>query len=89
MMLNGSLFSNARWGELQTFFAAGNPPLILVLLAMNTFFIVFWRIKRSNAKYRLRPFTALFVQFSLIAANFCVMFQDGLFSIATAIKHMI
>jgi hypothetical protein len=88
-MLNGSLISNTRWDDLHSFFTAGNPPLILVLLAMNTFFIVFWHIKRANAKYRLRPMTSLFVQFSLIIVNFFVMFQKEFFDAAMALKRLV
>ena len=88
-MLNGSLFANTRWGDLHSFFTAGNPPLILVLLAMNTFFIVFWHIRRANAKYRMQPMTALIIQFSLIAVNFCVMFQKEFLDAAMALKRMV
>jgi hypothetical protein len=88
-MLNGSVVQNARWGELQAFFAAGNPPLILVLLAMNTVFIVILKLRQTKSQYRMRTSTALLVQCALIAVNGFVMFHKEAIDAALMAKHML
>jgi hypothetical protein len=77
-MLDGKLIYSARWNELYAFFAAGNPPLVLVLLALNTAFLVYFIIRRIRSKHPTRPTTAYMLQGLLIASNFIVMFQKDI-----------
>jgi hypothetical protein len=88
-MLNGNIIQNARWGDLQAFFAAGNPPLILVLLAMNTVLIVFLKLRQAKSQSRMRNSTALFVQMALIALNGFVMFHKEALDAAWAARHIL
>jgi hypothetical protein len=73
-MLDPDLFYAARWDELYRFFAAGNPPLALQLLLINTVFLIFFMIRRWRGKMRMRSQTAYVIQGLLIAANATLMF---------------
>lgn len=74
-MLDPKLFYAARWGELYQFFAAGNPPLVLQLLLINTVFLVFFIVRRARNRSPLRSQAAYVVQAVLIAANAMLMFS--------------
>jgi hypothetical protein len=82
-------FKNARWGELYSFFAQGNPPLVLQLLLLNTVFLGFIVYRRATAKYHMRKSSALIFQAFLIAINLVFMFQKETFNAAMAVKQFI
>jgi hypothetical protein len=72
--LDPKLFYAARWGDLYQFFAAGNPPLVLQLLLVNTAVLIYFIIRRWRGKTRLQSKTAYVIQGLLIAANATLMF---------------
>ncbi|MGB8312861.1 MAG: hypothetical protein WCE69_00065, partial [Aestuariivirga sp.] len=56
------LFREARWDELYAFFAAGNPPLVLQLLVLNTIVFMVFMLRRMRGVRTLRSETASMVQ---------------------------
>ncbi len=88
-MINIDHFKNARWGELYSFFAAGDPPLVLQLLALNTLFLAFFIVQKVRAKIKIRNSTIFFVQAVLILSNCAVMFQKEAYDAAMALKNVI
>jgi hypothetical protein len=89
MMFDFEHFKNARWGELYAFFAAGNPPLALQLLILNTVFLMFLVIRKIKTKYHMRRSTSLAVQALLVMANVAVMFQQDTFKAIGKIMQLI
>jgi hypothetical protein len=77
-LFDPDLIWRAPWHELYAFFAAGNPPLILQLLGLNTIFFVIYCFRAAHTKYALRAGAAFAVQFLLISANAVLMFQRQL-----------
>jgi hypothetical protein len=88
-MFNFEHFKNARWGDLYAFFAAGNPPLALQLMMLNTAFLGFMIYRKLSRKYKVRRSTTLALQFFLIAANLVLMFQKDALNVAQTIKQII
>ena len=76
-MLSLENFKNARWQDVYTFFVAGDPPLIVVLLIINTIFLVLFVYKNARDKGRSHT-TSYKVQALLIIANGLIMFQPQL-----------
>jgi hypothetical protein len=72
-----SMFERARWGELHRFFTDGNPPLILLLLALNTIFLMIYVYRKVKAKHKMHPNTVYAVQIILIGCNFAVAFNKA------------
>lgn len=71
------IFFEAHWDELYAFFSKGNPPLLVVLLAINTIVFILFMVRRMRGKSALRPETASAVQTLLLAANmFAIFFED-------------
>jgi hypothetical protein len=77
-MFNTENFYNARWQDLYQFFAAGEPPLMLKLLAINTLFFVIYIMRRAKGRQSMRANTAYMVQGVLIAVNICLMFAPNI-----------
>lgn len=75
------LFQRARWHELYNFFAAGDPPMVTRILAINTIFLVLYIVRNARAKKKTSTSNSLVVQSFLILANFVVMFQPQYLSI--------
>lgn len=69
----------ADWDGLFRFFAAGNPPLMLQLLAVNTIFFIAFLVRNATAKHRVANKSAPIVQSFLIAANVALVFQGDAF----------
>jgi hypothetical protein len=69
-------FQHADWDGLYRFFASGNPPLALQLLALNTVFFVLYLFHNARAKHPMRRSSAQAVQGLLIAANVAVLFRQ-------------
>ena len=70
------LFQRARWSEFYIFFAKGDPPLVALLLCLNTIFFVLWILRRMRGASTLRRETAIIVQSLLIFANFALVFHE-------------
>ena len=77
-MFDTKLLYNARWQDLYAFFAAGEPPLMLKLLAINTLFFVIYIMRRAKGRQSMRASTAYMVQGVLIAVNICLMFAPNM-----------
>jgi hypothetical protein len=75
-MFNTELFWNARWGELYQYLTQGNPPLIAILLAINTIFFMVYLMRRATKRHRMRASTVYFVQGMVVAANAFVLFRE-------------
>ena len=56
------LFQRANWSEIYYFFAKGNPPLAVLLLALNTVFFIYWIVRRMRGARAMRSETAIIVQ---------------------------
>jgi hypothetical protein len=88
-MLNPDIVYNARWQDLYTFFAAGNPPLALQLMVINTIILTWYVIRRARGKQPLHAQTAFIIQGILIAANVMIMFAPSVLNTARMMRHMI
>jgi hypothetical protein len=75
-MFDLDLLWNARWEELYLFMVAGDPPLIQILLGINTVFFILFLFRRASARHRMRPSTVYFVQGAMILANAFALFRD-------------
>lgn len=73
------IFWEAHWDELWAFFSRGNPPLLVVLLAINTVFFILFLIRRMRGKHSIRPEMASTVQSILLAANMFAIFYEEIF----------
>jgi hypothetical protein len=82
------LFQRANWSEIYFFFARGNPPLAVVLLALNTVFFIYWIVRRMRGARAMRSETAIIVQALLLGSNLVIMFKDD-FERATNIGYYI
>jgi hypothetical protein len=73
------IFWEAHWDELYAFFSKGNPPLLVILLAINTAVFIYFIFRRMRGKSSLRPETASTVQTLLLAANMFAIFYEDIF----------
>jgi hypothetical protein len=78
VMLDPELFYAAPWGELYRFFVAGNPPLALQLLIINTAILVFFVVRRLRRRTAVGSQSASVIQIFLIVANATLMFAPQL-----------
>ena len=69
------LFHRARWDQAYDFLAAGDPPMVFRLLAINTVFVIFYIVRRARVSSSMRPETMIQVQVFLILANCLILFQ--------------
>jgi hypothetical protein len=69
------LFQRARWDQAFDYLAAGDPPMIFRLLAINTIFVIFYIIRKAKTEHKLRQSTVVQVQGLLVAANLLILFQ--------------
>jgi hypothetical protein len=84
-MLDPELFYAAPWGQLYQFFTAGEPPLALRLLLINTVFLVFFVVRRARSRSPMGSQTTNVTQGLLIAANVLLMFAPDLFQNTSAL----
>jgi hypothetical protein len=82
-------FKNARWDELYLFLAHGNPPLILILLGINTLFFIVYIIRRASKRQRMRASTVYFVQGAVVMANAFVLFREDAYRYAMMMKGIL
>lgn len=68
----------AHFDELYAFFAKGDPPLAVQLLALNTIFLMIVVIRRMRGAPTLRRETSIVVQSMLIFANAVIMFREDI-----------
>lgn len=72
------LLHRARWDQAFNFLAAGDPPMIFRLLAINTLFLMFYVIRRAKVKQRMRDSTVMQVQVLLVLANVMILMQSDI-----------
>jgi hypothetical protein len=75
---NLDLFWNAPWDDFYQFLTMGNPPLLLMLLGVNTIFLLFYVTRKARQSPHLRPATLYWVQALMVAANVFVVFQKDI-----------
>jgi hypothetical protein len=88
-MLNPELIANAPWHEFYGFFLKGNPPLIVLLLAMNTVFFILFVIRRIRGRQTFRASTAYIIQGMVVLSNFLVIYHTQIFQFAKSTSRMI
>lgn len=88
-MLNPELITHAPWHEFYGFFLKGNPPLIVLLMAMNTVFFILFVIRRIRGKQTFRASTAYIIQGLVVLSNFFVIYHSQIFQFAKSTRSMI
>jgi hypothetical protein len=82
------LFQQARWQELSDFFAAGEPPMVFRILAINTILLIVFAIRKARTKTTKQSSNAIVVQALLIIINCIVMFQPQYFPINNSVGNL-
>lgn len=77
-MLTLDQFRSARWDEIYLFLMNGNPPLILILLGINTLFFALFIVRSATKRHKLRASTVYFVQGAVIMANAFALFREDI-----------
>jgi hypothetical protein len=88
-MLSPELIERTPWHEFYAFFLKGNPPLIVLLLIVNTVFFILFVARRMRGKHSFRPSTAYTVQGMVILANALVIYHAEIFKYAKAASSLI
>ena len=83
------LFVNAPWDDFYQFLTMGSPSLLLVLLGLNTMFLLFFATRKARHSPRLRPATLYWVQTFMVAANAFVIFQKDIIHYVMLAKGII
>jgi hypothetical protein len=76
--LDLDLFFNAPWDDFYNFLTMGSPSLLLILLGLNTVFLLFFATRKARHSPRLRPATLYWMQAFMVAANGFVIFQKDI-----------
>jgi hypothetical protein len=79
MFLIGNL-DRIKWDDFYRFFMEGNPPVILLLLGLNAFFLVLYIRRKMTEKRKMHPKTVLTTQLLVIGCNFAVAFSPSFLS---------
>lgn len=74
------LLNRTRWDQAYDFLAAGDPPMMLRILGINTLFLIFYMIRRSQGSFPMKQFTVIQVQALLLLANALILFQRDVVS---------
>jgi hypothetical protein len=56
---------------------AGDPPLIVQLLVLNTICAIIWLTARTLGRRRIRPITFRLMQFGFLALNVVILMNPG------------
>lgn len=75
-MLTIDQIRSARWDEIYLFLTHGNPPLILIILGLNTIFLMLYVVRRATKRHSMRASTLYFVQGAVLVANALVLFRE-------------
>jgi hypothetical protein len=86
---NLNLFWSAPWEDFYQFLTMGNPSLLLLLLGVNTIFLLFFVTRRARQSRRLRPATLYWVQAMMMATNLFVVFQKDVINYLMTAKGII
>jgi hypothetical protein len=76
--LDLDLFFNAPWDDFYLFLTMGSPSLLLILLGLNTVFVLMFATRKAWHSPRLRPATLYWAQAFMVAANGFVIFQKDI-----------
>lgn len=88
-MLTLDQIRSARWGEMYLFLTTGNPPLLLILLGINTLFFILYLVRRATKRNRLRASTVYFVQAAVVVANAIVLVGDEAVRFVMTMRNII
>ncbi len=88
-MLTLDQIRSARWAEIYLFLTNGNPPLILVLLGLNTIFLLLFMVRRATKRHTMRASTIYFVQGVMIATNAFVLFREDIIRSVMMLKGVL
>ncbi|MFN0193606.1 MAG: hypothetical protein ACKVP5_16810 [Aestuariivirga sp.] len=66
------------WNEFYRILSAGDPPLALQLLVVNTIFFIYFVVRRMRGATSMRREVATTVQGLMLFANVAVLFEDQL-----------
>lgn len=69
-------FENAPWHQISDTLMSGSPPIIVLMLGLNTLVFCFFVARRVKGVPALRDKAALQVEILLIIANVLVLFQS-------------
>jgi hypothetical protein len=88
-MFNLDVIRAARWDELYLFLTHGNPPVIVILLGLNTLFFIIYLVRRANQRHRLRQSTVYMVQGLVIFANAFILFREDAVRLVMSLKGIL
>jgi hypothetical protein len=86
---NLNLFWSAPWEDFYQFLTMGSPSLLLLLLGVNTIFLLFFVTRKARQSPRLRPATLYWAQAMMVSANLVVVFQKDVISYLMTTKGII
>jgi hypothetical protein len=86
-MFYNSIAVQSQWQMFKTFFLSGEPPLVVQLLILNTFFFIYLLYKRVKRKPSGPSAMINNLQLLLIGANLLVVMQGDIF--ATTWEHIV
>lgn len=72
----------AQWAEFSAYFLAGNPPLIVQLLVLNTVFLVYIITRRIRSKPMRGSGAINTMQLVLISTNLLLVVQSDLLALS-------
>jgi uncharacterized protein (DUF983 family) len=72
------LLNRTRWDQAYDFLAAGDPPMMLRILGVNTLFFIFYMIRRTQINFPMKQHTVIQVQAFLLLANALILFQHDI-----------
>ena len=67
---------NAPWQQAFDVLAAGQPPMILRILAINTLFFILFLMRRTRGISSMPSKVAIAVQSTLLVINMMILYQD-------------
>lgn len=77
-----SIAIQSQWAEFKAFFMAGDPPLIMQLLILNTVFFIYIVVRRVRARPMRGANAINTAQFFLLGTNLLLIFQSNLFGLS-------
>ena len=66
---------NAPWQQAYDVLAAGQPPMMLRILAINTLFFILFLIRRTRGINSMPSKAAIAVQSALLVINMMILYQ--------------
>ncbi len=76
-----SIALQSQWAEFSAYFMAGNPPLIMQLLVLNTVFFIYIIRRRMQSRPTRGAGAINTIQMLLLATNLLLVVQSDLLSL--------